>query len=173
MALHEKNIPYDLVEIDPFSDTVPQSHFELHPFGQVPALEDRGFKIFETVAILRYLDLTFDGPKLVPSDAASAARMAQAISIIDSYGYIPLVRQVFAHRVFRLFEGLPSDETEIETGLTKAELVLKTLNDIASEGCVLNTYTLSLADIHLAPMIAYFTNAPEGNTLLTRIMDKR
>lgn len=166
MALHEKNIPYNLVEIDPFSGAVPQSYFKLHPFGQVPALINGNFKIYETVAILNYLDHNFDGPTLTPSDATSAARMAQVISIIDNYGYLPMVRQVFAHRVFRSFEGQAPDETEIEVGLTKAKIVLNTLNDIAIEGFVLNRHTISLADIHLAPIIAYFHHAPEGRALL-------
>ena len=43
--------------------------------------------------------------------------MDQLIGVIDSYGYWPMVRQVFSHGVFRPAMGQPADRPEVERGL--------------------------------------------------------
>ncbi|MDQ8732027.1 glutathione S-transferase family protein [Bradyrhizobium sp. LHD-71] len=165
-ALEEKGVAYRWIEIDPFADDVPESYLALHPFKRVPALIHDGFQIYETGAITRYLDEAFAGHTLQPAEPRPRARMNQVLSIIDSYLYWPLVRQVFAHRVFRSRLGWPSDATEIDKGLTAAVVGLDALERLAIGGPYLCGPELSLADIHLAPMIGYFTMADEGASLL-------
>jgi glutathione S-transferase len=162
IVLHEKQVGFDTVEIDPFAPDVPVSYLRLQPFGRVPVLVHGEFEIHETAAICRYVDLAFDGPSLVPAGAAAAARMAQAIAIIDNYGYWPMVRQVFSHRVFRPLEGDVPDEAEIAAGLEASRKVLSALDAIAAEGLILDGKSMTLADCHLAPMFYYFQRAPEG-----------
>lgn len=166
MTLAEKNVAFDSVEVNPFSDDLPEKYFDLHPFGRVPVLIHDDFEIYETAAILRYIDMAFPGQALVPANMKAAARMAQVIAIADNYSYWPLVRQVFSHRVFRPLYDLPPDESEIASGLKSAANVLSVLDGIAREGLVLNGEDISLADIHLAPMIGYFNQAEEGRELL-------
>lgn len=96
MALHEKGTEYTRVEINPFAPDVPASYRELHPFGKVPVLCHGNFTLFETCAITRYIDAAFEGASLTPARPQSVARMAQAIAIMDNYGYWPMVRQVFS-----------------------------------------------------------------------------
>src|SRR3979411_948188 len=110
---------------------VPESYLALHPFKRVPALVHDGFEIYETGAITRYVDETFPGPRLQPTDPPHRARCNQFLSIIDSYVYWPLVRQVFSHRVFRPRLGGPSDAAEIEKGLAAASDVLAALERLA------------------------------------------
>lgn len=167
MALHEKGVPYDTEEIDPFSDDIPAHYLLRHPFGRVPVLSHGTFDVYETTAIGRYVDAAFDGPRLVPRGVESLTRLAQVVSIVDSYGYRALVRQVFAHRVFRPAVGVESDEAEIENGLAASRPVLQALDTMASEAYVLDGREFTLADCHLAPMIAYFVQAPEGKTALS------
>lgn len=168
LALHEKGVDYDWIEVDPFAETVPESYLALHPFQRVPVLVHGDFSLYETVAITRYVDEAFDGPALQPADAAARARMAQIISIVDSYAYWPLVRQVFSHRVFQPAVGQPGDETQIRGGLTASHRVLAALENLAPDAPFLTGEHLSLADLHLAPMIAYFALAPEGTDALAR-----
>jgi len=162
MALHEKRVGYTWREIDPFADNIPQDYLAMHPFRRVPTLVHDGFVIYETSAITRYIDEAFDGPRLQPDDPAARARMAQIVSIIDSYGYWPIVRQVFAQRVFRHLMGHEPDEIEIREGLAASQDVLRALESLNTAGHFLVGEALSLADVHLAPMLAYFTLAPEG-----------
>lgn len=161
MMLHECGQVAEVIEVDPFSGPV-----AAHPFNRVPVLDHDGFVVYETAAILSYLDATFANDRLTPTDPRARTRMVQVQAIIDAHGYWPLVRQVFAHRVFRPLEGLAPDEAEIAQGLAAAETVLKALDRIAAEGLVLTARELTLADVHLAPMIGAFAAAPEGARLL-------
>ncbi len=166
VALHEKGVSYRIEEIDPFVVDIPEDYLARHPFGRVPVLSHGAFDIFETSAITRYVDAAFDGADLVPTDAETLARMAQVISIVDNYGYRPMIRQVFAHRVFLAAEGAPPEDAEIAAGIEASHVVLSALDKISTEGKVLNSRCFTLADCHLAPMIDYFVQAPEGSDAL-------
>jgi glutathione S-transferase len=132
----------------------------------VPTLVTGDFVLFETSAITRYVDEAFKGPPLQPIKPEDRGRVSQIISIIDCYAYWPLVRQVFSHGVFRPKLGCPADPIEYQRGLEAAPLVLRALDQLASEGGFLVADALSLADIHLAPMVGYFTSDPSGETQL-------
>lgn len=168
MTLAEKGVPCDQVEVNPFAEEVPEGYLELHPFGRVPTLVHDDLALYETAAIIRYIDEAFLGPTLQPSRPRARARMMQIISILDSYGYWPMVRQVFSERVFDVCLGYAADEVQVQVGVEGAMRVLGALESIAQEGDQLNGHDLSLADLHLAPMIAYFIAAPEGKMALAR-----
>jgi len=167
LALAEKGVPYERVEVNPFEPALPAAYFELHPFGRVPVLVHDGFALYETAAITRYVDRAFAGPSLQPAGAPALARMDQIIGVVDAYAYWPLVRQVFAQRVMRPRFGRPVDEAEIAAGLAAAPRVLGALEKLASGDTFLTGASLSLADLHLGAMVAYFTQAPEGAALLS------
>lgn len=168
LAMRAKGISYKWVEVNPFAEDVPTEYLAMHPFGRVPTLVNGDFVLFETSAITRYVDEAFQGPALQPIKAEDRGRVSQIISVIDSYAYWPLVRQVFSHGVFRPRLGHPADPTEYQRGLETAPLVLRALDQLASGGGFLVAESLSLADIHLAPMIAYFTSDPNGETLFNQ-----
>lgn len=155
--LLEKRAPHRVVAIDPFEGEV-----VLHPFGRVPVLDHDGFRIFETVAIARYLDAVFATPALVPCETKAAARMAQVVSIADSYAYWPLVRQVYTHGVWRPENGDTADPEAVSQGLLAAGEVLDVLEAVADEGLVLGPANLTLADLHLVPMVDAFAQHPGG-----------
>lgn len=135
-------------------------------------LDHRGFQVFETAAIARYLDEGFEGPALQPIAAPARARMAQVIAIADGRAYWPFVRQVYAGGVFRPSEGFARDEAAIAAGLAAAIPVLSVFGRIARQGnALLPGGVISLGDLHPAPMIAAFCAAPEGADLLVHYPD--
>lgn len=138
---------------------------QVNPFVRVPVLDHDGFILCETTAICRYVARAFPGVALVPNDPRAAARMDQVIAVIDAHGYWPLVRQVFAHQVFRPLISEVPDPATIADGLAASAPVLQMLDDIAAEALVLGQ-DLTLADLHLAPMIGYFAAAPDGQAAL-------
>jgi len=166
LVLAEKGVAYDRIEVDPFAPTIPTDYLALHPFGRVPTLVHDDFVLYETGAITRYLDRTFADPALQPDQPRALGRMDQIIGVVDSYGYWPLVRQVFSHRVFRPAIGQPADEAEAGRGLAGAAKVLAALEVLAAPDAFLVGPALSLADLHLGAMLAYFAAAPEGAALL-------
>ena len=166
VALEEKGVAHDRVEVNPFAPDVPADYLAMHPFGRVPTLVHDGFVLHETCAITAYVDEMFAGASLQPDDARARARMRQIVSIVDGYGYRPMVRQVFSQRVFGPANGRPADESEIAQGLAASATVLRALEGLAADAAWLTGERFTLADIHLAPMMAYFAAAPEGAALL-------
>ena len=162
MVLVQADVSFDTVEANPFADP-PNGGSALHPFGRVPTLVHDDFVIFETSEITRYIDREFAEGELTPRTAQAQARMDQVIAIVDNYGYIPMVRQVFAHAIFRPWEGERPDPSQISDGIVAARPVLTALDQIAAEGLVLNGTGITLADCHLAPMISYFSQADQGH----------
>lgn len=165
-ALHEKGIDYRWVEVNPFAADVPADYLALHPFCRVPTLVDGDFTLYETTAITRYVDEAFDGPALQPSAPRDRARSHQILSIVDSYVYWPLVRQVFSHGVMAARIGRPSDASEYQKGLASAPRILRALDRLVGSNGFLVSDAVILADIHLAPMMSYFTSADDGLDLL-------
>jgi len=162
MALIEKGVAWRHVEIDPFDKPIPQSYLALNPFGRVPTLVHDGFVLYETTAITRYIDEAFPGKSLQPAAPRERARVNQIIAVADSYGYWPMVRQVFSQRVFSPAAGGEADEAAIAEGVARSALVLSALDRLAAGGPFLVGGALTLADLHLGAMVAYFSQAPEG-----------
>ena len=168
LTLAEKGLAYERVAVNPFAPDLPQAYLALHPFGRVPVLVHDGFTVYETAAITRYLDRVFPGPALQPADPRSLARMDQIIGAVDAYGYWPLVRQVFSHAVFAPRLGRASDKAEVEKGLAGAAKALAAFEVLAADDAFLVGPSLSLADLHLGAMLAYFVQAGEGEALLRK-----
>ncbi len=167
IALAEKSVNYTCVEVDPFQEHVSEQYRAMHPFLRVPTLVHDDFVLYETSAITRYVDDSFDGPRLQPDNSRDRARMSQIISIIDSYGYWPMVRQVASHRLFRPRLGESADEEEVQKGVAVSRRVLDAIEDLSTGQQYLVGTHLSLCDIHLAPMLAYFAMTAEGVAALS------
>jgi glutathione S-transferase len=116
----------------------------------------------------RYVDEAFRGPRLQPEDSRGRARMNQIISILDSYAYRTLVWDIYVERVSRPASGGAADEQKIADALPKAEVCLSALSELMGGSEWLAGPSISLADLHAAPMFALFRLAPEGARLLGR-----
>lgn len=168
MSLEEKGVGYELVPLDIFAaEGIPAWYLEHHPFDRIPAFEHDGFRLFETGAIARYVDEAFAGPALQPTDLRGRARMGQITGMLDAYGYRAMVWDVAVERL----EKASADEDLIAGGLIQAETVLKVLTSLKAKGPWLLGEQLTLADLHAAPIIAYFVKVAEGRDMLARFPD--
>lgn len=170
LALEEKGVPYKLEEVDILqgANQTP-AHVARHPFGKVPAFEHDGFSLYETGAVARYIDEAFPGPKLQPADPKGRARMAQIMSVIDSYGYAPIIWGVFVQRAVQPMMGQQADEKVVAEAVPKAEQAVAALEALAdAAGPFLCGSTLSIADLYVAPVYAYFSMTPEGQKALAK-----
>ena len=154
MALGEKGKSADFVLVDLFAgEHRDEAHRARHPFGVVPVLDDDGFVLFESRAILRYLDARLDGPSLTPKSTRERARMDQWLSVDQSY-VAPHTRALAIERIVKKHAGQPADEAAIaaaETALGGALAILD--RALASRGFLAGD-SLSLADVSLAPYVA-------------------
>jgi len=84
IALLEKNIPCELVEVDMMARAHRgPAYLALNPYGRVPTLEEDGFVLYESTAILEYLEATHPTPPLVPADARGRAHVAMHMKLCD------------------------------------------------------------------------------------------
>ncbi len=166
LALEEKGVDYDLVEVDFIAGGMPDEHLARHPFAKVPALEHDGLMLYETAAIERYIDEAFDGPSLQPSDPAARARMTQIISLLDSYTYPCTVSALVIQRLVQPLLGGTADESIVEAALPEVDKSMAELERLLGDQEYLTGSALSLADLHLAPIFAYFAATPESKAIM-------
>jgi glutathione S-transferase len=160
-TLEEKHASWRLAPVVPGTMRSPV-HLARHPFGRVPVLEHDGFSLYETQAILRYLDRIVPAPALSPSDAKRLARMDQVMNINDWYLFHGVGNVIVFHRVIgpRVM-GLPADEKAIEDAMPKARVVFSELSRLLGEQAFFTGDSVSLADLLVAPSMAFFTLTPE------------
>lgn len=169
LALAEKGLDYTLSPIDVFApEGVPEDYLALNPFAKIPALRHGGLVLFETSAILRYVDEAFDGPPLQPAVTRDRAVMNQILSILDSYAYRTCVWEIYVERVAKTRDGTAADEVRISSALGEARTIVSTLENLIEPGPFMLGARLSLADCHAAPMLHLFAQAEEGAMLLKR-----
>ena len=168
LALEEKGVDYDLVEIDFLQGPMPAEQIERHPFARVPAFEHDGFQLYETTAICRYVDEAFDGPSLQPGNVQERARMNQFISILDNYTYPCTVGQLVIQRLVMPMLGNEPDEAAIAAALPEIDTCMTTIAALRGNNTFLAGNQLSLADLHFAPIYDYFKNTPESGPILDK-----
>src|SRR5215216_6241243 len=123
LALAEKGVAHELVEVG-FGAHREEPHLSRHPFGKVPAFEHDGFMLYETQAILRYIDEGFPVAPLQPTDLHQFARMNQVMGIIDAYAYPAIIGAIVINRLLAPKLGLPVDEAAIAAAVPRARLCL-------------------------------------------------
>ncbi len=143
-----------------------EPHISRHPFGRVPVLEHDGFMLYETQAIMRYLDRVLAGPALTPADPAAVARMDQVMNICDWYLFQGVNNVIGFHRIVapRLFGSAP-DEVAIATAMPKAHVVFKELSRLLGTRPWFAGESVSLADILAAAHLDFLAQTPEWDQL--------
>jgi glutathione S-transferase len=167
MAFAEKPADYELVDVSVLAGAHRQpEHLARNPFGTVPAFAHEGFALYETGAIIRYVDQVFSGTALTPADPRKRARMNQVISIIDYHGYNALILKIVVQRLFTALIGGTTDDAVIAEGMPKAKLCLAEFERLMGGAPFLAGEEVSLADLYLMPIVFYLLKTPEGGPLL-------
>jgi glutathione S-transferase len=164
-TLEEKGASWRFSPLAPGSLRSPE-HLARHPFGRVPVLEHDGFLLYETQAILRYLDRMLPNPALTPADPRRAARMDQVMNVNDWYLFQGVANVIVFHRVIgpRLM-GLTPDEAAIEAAMPKARAVLEELARLLGGQPFFAGEAISLADLLVAPQLGFLSQTPEWSAL--------
>jgi len=164
-TLEEKGIDYSLARITP--GTLKQEpHIRRHPFGKMPVIEHDGFTLYETQAILRYIDRMFPAPALTPSDIKAAARMDQLMNISDQYLFQGVGNVIgFQRIVGPALMGLTPDEAVIAAAMPQGHTVVRELEHLLGDQPFLSGDALSLADLQVAPQLDFLVRTPEWEAL--------
>jgi glutathione S-transferase len=120
---------------------------KLHPAGKVPVINDNGFVLFESNAIIKYLAQKVKSP-LYPTDLQTRALVDQWMDFTSFHVGVALTRVVF-NRVFAPLLKMDVDERSIEEGLTFLQRFLPVVDQQLGKYPYFVSENLTLADINL------------------------
>src|SRR5262249_50884097 len=128
--------------------------------------EHDGLVLYETQAILRYIDRALPRPPLTPGEPKAAARMDQALNVCDWYLFQGVNHVIgFQRIVGPQLLGLTPDEAAIAAAMPKAHMVFAELERLLGDKAFLAAEDLTLADLHVAPHLDFLAMTPEWQTL--------
>lgn len=80
----EKNLELDwqTVALEKKANQSPE-YLALNPYGVVPCLKENDFVLYESMAILQYLEERYPSPSLLPNDAQGRARVLMHMKLCD------------------------------------------------------------------------------------------
>jgi len=164
----EKNAPFEFSVVDLGKGEQKQpAHLARQPFGVVPVLEDGSFQMYESRAIIRYLDAKLPGVKLTPEKLEDRARMEQWTSVEYSY-FTPPAMKIVGQMVFAKMRGQTPDTNVVNA----ARETLKTPCDVIEKHLAKSPFfageQFSLADISFMPYVDYLFAAESGDLITSR-----
>ena len=164
MGFAEKGVAITLQPCLPHSPEI----LALHPFGRIPALRDGDTAVWETSAILKYVDESFDGPlTLTPARISDRVVCEQWVSAVNSYLYDTMAKRYVLQYIFPKGEGGQPDRSVIDKAVKEMAAQLSALERAYARGDFLAGGALSFADLFVAPILAYVQALPEGAQLLS------
>jgi len=104
IALNLKNVPVDVVFVDIDANAHREAEYRrVNPQMALPALvEDDGTTLFQSLAILEYLDEKYPSPPLLPADIGGRARVRALALMVACEGHpllTPRVRRYLDHEL--------------------------------------------------------------------------
>src|SRR5579862_4973115 len=158
IVCEEKGIDYELKPAPPHSPEV----MAIHPFGKIPVMRHGDFELCESKAIATYLDLSFPGPKLIPTEPRHAALTEQWVSLVNTRMDGTMVRTyLFAYIFPKTGDGKPDRQAiDAVTPALKEEIGL--LDRAVAKGGYLAGDSLTFADINVMPILFYLKKFPES-----------
>jgi len=165
LTCEEKGVPYRIAAMAMGAGKTPE-HLAGQPFGRIPWIEHGDFGLYETDAIIRYLDEAFDGPALQPTAPKARARMNQVMGIVDAYVMPTMSAGIGWPRIMCPRLGLPVDEAAIAAAVEPSRVCMQALDAILGDQAFLAGPALSLADLMFLPHADFLLQSPEGRDLL-------
>lgn len=156
IGLAEKGLQYTMQQCGPHTPEIQ----EVHPWGRIPVFHDGHVRLFETSAILRYLEEAFPGPTLLPQNIRDRALAEQWVSAISSYFYDLAIRRYVLQYVFKkedrcvleaAAKELPEKLAMFERGYARPFLAGQ---------------NPTMPDFLLAPIVGYLEMFPESKEAL-------
>ncbi len=99
IALLEKGLEFERVNVDLAKrEQKNPEYLKIHPFGQVPALDDEGFIVYDSTIINEYLEDEYPYPALMPEDSEGRARARLMEDFRDTRFNSPFVKLMYEMR---------------------------------------------------------------------------
>jgi glutathione S-transferase len=174
VALLDKGLSFDTVEVDLAGEQFQPEFLSLNPFHHIPVLVDGGFTVIESFAILDYLEAKYPSPSLLPSspEALATTRMVEMVTLNELVPAInPLTRQMMGF-------GEVSPEA-IDQAKQKTDGVFKFYTSKLGHGPFFGGDQLTLADVVAGTFAPWFgplglpmQDYPALQAWTTRLMER-
>jgi glutathione S-transferase len=154
-ALHETSTPFqlNLVDMQKREHKEP-THLARQPFGQVPAIEDDGFRLFESRAICRYISAKAND-QLIPVTLQDRALMDQWSSV-EQTNVSPHAMKFIYHYVFKR----PQEQAVLDLAEAALDKAFAALSTPLATQKFLACDKLTVADIGHMPYLEYLEQTP-------------
>jgi glutathione S-transferase len=163
MGLAEKGVRYAMERHAPHTPAI----LEFNPFGRIPAFCDGEVRLFETSAILRYVEEAFPGPTLLAQNIRDRALGEQWVSAINCYFYDLAVRRYVLQYLFpKGADGKP-DRTVVDAAAKELHEKLSIFERGYARPFLAGQQP-TLPDYFLAPIVGYLELFPESREMLPR-----
>ncbi|MEZ5667121.1 MAG: glutathione S-transferase family protein [Alphaproteobacteria bacterium] len=165
LALEEKGVAYTLQPVELRSP----AHLAVQPFGKIPALRHGNVHLFETPAMLGYIDAAFPGPTLTPAGTMDRVHADQYASIFNDYLYASAIKSFVLPMVFpRGADGKP-DMAVVEAGRaqTAGHLAIVDAMLAGTAGTYMVGDAFTAADMYALPILFWVERMPGGEALLS------
>jgi glutathione S-transferase len=153
ITLLEKQIPFEPIIVDLDGEQFQSEFTAINPLQRVPAIVDNELRIFESLAILDYLEAKYPVPELMPKelDKLAIARMISMVSVTELQPpAITLTKQLL---------GLEIDPASVEKARQRAISILQFFEDTIADRLYFTGDAFTVADIvagTLVPSAAMF-----------------
>jgi glutathione S-transferase len=164
----EKMYEPELVFVDiPRGAHKAPEHLARHPFGKLPVLFDGDFSVYETAAVMGYLDEVLPGASLSPNEPRLRARALQCDRVLQSY-FEPFAHPMIVQRMFSRIIGFPADERVVASGRAGMQPALDVFDGVLRQTPYVAGEAFGRADIMWMPYIDYLVELGEEGVLQGR-----
>jgi len=145
--LEELGIAYEQVPVRPYTESRAANYLRINPNGHIPALEDDGFILWESLAITLYLAEKYAGAPMWPANVKDHAR---------TYQWSLWAANEVEPRIVSIGRGLaknPRDEVAVSAGLEQLAAAFRVLENELDGRTYLLGEEFTVADLNLAATI--------------------
>jgi glutathione S-transferase len=158
MVCEEKGIAYVLTEKPLNAPEI----MAIHPLGKMPVLRHGDVLLFESKAIATYLDRSFPGLQLIPSDPRLGGLTEQWVSFVNTVVDRTFIRTYLYAYITALNAGTAPDRDAIDAVLVDVRKQIGILDKAVAKTGHLVDDQFTLADLNLLPILDRIRLAPEG-----------
>jgi glutathione S-transferase len=141
ITLLEKQIPFEPIIVNLDGEQFQSEFTAINPLQRVPAIVDNELRIFESLAILDYLEAKYPVPELMPKelDKLAIVRMISMVSLTEL--------QPAALTLTKQLMGLAIDPSSVDKARQRAMAILQFFEDTIGNRPYFTGNTFTIADI--------------------------
>lgn len=122
VALRLKKIPYEVIPVAPVNPaSLPAEWQHISPTGLIPVIDDAGFLLADSSAVVQYLERKAPEPALLPSHPKAFATALALDAWAGSELFRRIIHPIFHNQiVFPVLRKQPGDQAAIDAALESA-----------------------------------------------------